>query len=256
MKSGHKSSINKGPRPSKDVKFCSYIVLVSWLLICGWVIFLWYCWKSGLLLSSRMPNLLSVVNKTEHSIIDKINKIRTTVHERPKVIPQEQILTPMSHSPQSGIHVIFSTDCSEFQDWQTIVVFHSATVVGQEGSITRIASGCSEEKKEMLTKLYKRLYPQYHVHFTPDFKSDKKTNRRYDFYNKPYGLEHWLDNTTPPIGDDVIIALIDPDFVFLRPLTAKVEGEPNVLYTSGKQSDIFKEVGRGVSMFSCTCYRS
>lgn len=57
-------------------------------------------------------------------------------------------------------HIVFSTDCSFFQDWQTLLVFHSATVVKQQGTITRIASGCSVEKKTELVNLYKKLYPK------------------------------------------------------------------------------------------------
>jgi hypothetical protein len=59
-------------------------------------------------------------------------------------------------------------------------VFHSATVVGQVGKVTRIASGCDEEKQEILKNLYKKLYPsgEYTAHFTPDFKKDEKTNKK------------------------------------------------------------------------------
>lgn len=77
-----------------------------------------------------------------------------------------------------AVHVVFSTDCSAYQDWQTLVVFHSAKVVGQKGSITRIASGCDEAKQLELTKLYKTLHPEYSVHFTPDFKKDAATNKK------------------------------------------------------------------------------
>ena len=85
------------------------------------------------------------------------------------------------------MHVVFSTDCTFFQDWQTMLVFYSAMAVGQKGAITRIASGCDEAKQATLVALYKKLFPKYHVHFTPDFKKDKKSGKKYDFYNKPYG---------------------------------------------------------------------
>ena len=132
--------------------------------------------------------------------------------------------------PKGQVHVIFSTDCNPFQDWQSIVVFHSARTVGQVGPVTRIASGCSEEKKVELTALYKKLYPEYHVHFTPDFKKDEKTGKSYHFYNKPYGLQHWLQYADPPIPDHTIVALIDPDMVFLRPISTQVAGLDNILY--------------------------
>ena len=64
----------------------------------------------------------------------------------------------------------------------------SAIQVKQKGQITRIASGCAPEKKLELQNLYKKLFPKYHVHFTPDFKKDGKTKQSYDFYNKPYGM--------------------------------------------------------------------
>jgi hypothetical protein len=130
------------------------------------------------------------------------------------------------------MHVVFSTDCSFFQDWQTLLIFHSAIEVGQKGGITRIASGCDEEKQKELIALYAKIYPMYSVHFTPDFKTDKKTAESYDFYNKPYGVQHWLDFAVPPIQDGVVIAIIDPDMVFLRPLTNRIK-EDNSIFSDG-----------------------
>ena len=136
--------------------------------------------------------------------------------------------------PEENIHVVFSTDCSEYQDWQTIVVFHSATVVGQKGRITRIASGCSEEKAAELATLYHALYPHglYTAHFTPDFKSDGKSKKKYDFYNKPYGMKHWLEQAQPPIPPNMIIALLDPDMILLRPITPMIKGNNNNLFNT------------------------
>lgn len=147
------------------------------------------------------------------------------------------VKTGLVPPPQDDMfHVVFSTDCSHFQDWQSLLMFYSAVQVGQPGTLTRIASGCNEKQMQYLKELYAKMYPHYHVHFTPDFKKDEKTGKKYDFYNKPYGLEHWLDNADPPIKDGVVIALIDPDMIFLRPLTANIKGEANQIlqdaYTS------------------------
>ena len=164
---------------------------------------------------------------------------------------------PIAHLPggpntlvsteKHDIHTIFSTDCTPYQDWQTLVLFHSAVIVGQKGPITRIASGCDDEQKDQLTKLYKTLYPQYHVHFTPDFKKDDKTGKKYDFYNKPWGLKHWLDYAHPPIHSSVVIALIDPDMIFLRPLTTKIRGMDNNLYDKKnvKEEELWVKVEKG-----------
>ena len=112
----------------------------------------------------------SVINKTEHSLLRFRHKVAT-----PMSVPLLE-----ESKMKDEIHVIFSTDCSPYQDWQTLVVFHSAKVVGQKGRITRIASGCDTEKQESLLKFYAHLYPNgvYTAHFTPDFKKDEKTNKK------------------------------------------------------------------------------
>eukprot|EP01038_Epipyxis_sp_PR26KG_P011460 gene11460-15352_t len=142
--------------------------------------------------------------------------------------PEYLIKAPIDNN--EDIHCIFSTDCSFFQDWQTLMVFHSAKSVGQQGTITRIASGCTDDKQKELTELYQKLFPEYHVHFTPNYKKDKKSGKSYDFYNKPYGMKHFLDNANPPVKDGVVLALLDPDFIFLRPLTVKIARQINNIY--------------------------
>lgn len=154
------------------------------------------------------------------------------------------VKTAEVESYEDNLHVVFSTDCTFFQDWQSLVMFYSAVAVGQKGPITRIASGCNSEKKEVLTKLYAKLFPQYFVHFTPDFKTDKETSESYEFYNKPYGVEHWLDNADPIVPDGVVIAILDPDMMFLRPLTTKVQTD-NSLFLAGS-TNIPSIVKKGV----------
>ncbi len=89
-----------------------------------------------------------------------------------------QQVEPVETEEDGQMHVVFSTDCSGYQNWQTLLLFHSAQVVGQKGRITRIASGCDETQQAELTALYKKLYPKYGAHFTPDFKKDAKTNKK------------------------------------------------------------------------------
>ena len=66
-----------------------------------------------------------------------------------------------------------------------------------------------------------------------------------DFYNKPRGLKHWLEFANPPVQEDCVIALIDPDFVFLRPITSLVAGQPANIYDRSLQSEIFPKVVEG-----------
>ena len=56
------------------------------------------------------------------------------------------------------VRVVFSTDCTPYQDWQSEVVFNSADVVGHRGPVTRVASGCSPEKEAALRQRYAALY--------------------------------------------------------------------------------------------------
>ena len=48
------------------------------------------------------------------------------------------------------MHVTFSTDCSSYQIWQSLVLSYTSTIVKQKGYIIRIASGCDEANKAEL----------------------------------------------------------------------------------------------------------
>ncbi|KAJ1444924.1 hypothetical protein M885DRAFT_551527 [Pelagophyceae sp. CCMP2097] len=145
-----------------------------------------------------------------------------------------------AQAASARVHVVFSTDCSPYQDWQTEVVFHSAQLVGQRGPITRIASGCEEARQQHLRQRYSLLYPNrpYYIHFTPDF-SGAGSGSTYKFYNKPGGMEHWL--ASADAAKVPVIALIDPDFIFLRPLTDVVDDDALVFppWTRVSLADFF-----------------
>ena len=174
-----------------------------------------------------------------------IDQLRGSVNHAHKDI--QEVLATDKAEGKDEIHVIFSTDCSPYQDWQTLTLFYSATVVGQKGPITRIASGCDDTKKRELTSLYAKLYPSYFVHFTPDFKKDAKTNKKYDFYNKPWGVKHWLEHANPPVPTDIIIALLDPDMIFLRPITIEIKNQKNAIWNKNlKKSEMIDKVGAAV----------
>ena len=68
-----------------------------------------------------------------------------------------------------------------------------------------------------------------------------------DFYNKPWGLKHWLENAVPKISDDTIVALLDPDMILIRPITTRVRGVQNNLYDrSLKDADLPERVAEGI----------
>jgi peptidyl serine alpha-galactosyltransferase len=217
----------------------------------------------GIILKESSPLIPTKdISKGNEISLPELSHLRSTLTKPPIINPSNQLPpletpshpSPPTHSSSSPsldsdekIHSIFSTDCSPFQDWQTLLLFHSAKVVKQKGPITRIASGCTEEKKMKLIQLYHDLHPEYHVHFTPDFSIDQKTKKRYEFYNKPYGLLHWLENANPPIPPNTIIALLDPDFIFIRPLTTKISLSDILFSSPVQEQDIifFSHIQKG-----------
>jgi hypothetical protein len=140
-------------------------------------------------------------------------------------------------------HVIFSTDCSAFQHWQSYLLFYSAYKVGQPGTVTRIASGCSDEDevqvKEFQAGIAKHMSPNFRLHLTPHFSKVKDgegndTGTDYKFFNKPFGVLHWLENSVEKIADDDIVILLDPDQVFTRPITNNFSNSNNNLMVGTK----------------------
>jgi hypothetical protein len=155
------------------------------------------------------------------------------------------------------LHLVFSTDCSLYQHWQSYALYYSAVQVKQRGKITRIISGCTEQQMKQMIQWHKQnVLPlsqekqKFTLHFTPDY--DHPILKTYVYVNKPFGLLHYFENydegnteegfsvstfhlqtqqtqlsnnrtTTRKLSkylnSDDIIAVIDPDMVFLRPLT-------------------------------------
>jgi hypothetical protein len=99
-------------------------------------------------------------------------------------------------------HIVFSTGCSEFQDWQSIGVYSSAKAVGQRGIITRIASGCTKDQEAALTHAMSHLpYPtKWRIHFAPNTDVKDHSGHFYKYANKPLGMMHWLMHAEPKVG--------------------------------------------------------
>lgn len=89
-------------------------------------------------------------------------------------------------------HLVFSTGCSEFQDWQSIGVYSSAEAVGQRGVITRIASGCKPEQEKAIRHAMSHLPKRCRVHFAPGTQVKDHAGHNYKYANKPLGMMHWL----------------------------------------------------------------
>ncbi|CAB9530622.1 expressed unknown protein [Seminavis robusta] len=151
-------------------------------------------------------------------------------------------------------HIIFSTGCSAFQDWQSyIFFFHAAKVLKRTSppksgmantEVTRVASGCgSDADAEAMQALHREqikiMNPNFHLHITPDFSTVHGSTKPYKYFNKPYGTKHWMehvlgytkDETTGkpndnPQHDNDIVILMDPDQIILRPFTNDFSQHP------------------------------
>jgi len=111
------------------------------------------------------------------------------------------------------VHTVFSVDGSLYQRWQADLLAHSHRKVGQPGPLTRLWS--SDRRPTDFAGLTFRATPYSRHPISGD---------RYAPYNKPRALHDWLWET-PPTED--VLLLLDPDCVFLAPLTVRVDrGNP------------------------------
>ena len=131
-------------------------------------------------------------------------------------------------------HMVFSTSCSPFQNWQGLAFFYFARKVRQPGTITRLVSGCSPEDEKRLKTIHEeRVVPlaiegvqEFELHVTPNFDDSAGGDQKY--FNKPNGLLHWMEQKlgfkagSDHEQDDDIVIIVDPDMMLLRPITDDV----------------------------------
>ena len=122
-------------------------------------------------------------------------------------------------------HIVFSTGCSSFQDWQSYIFFYQAMKIKQSGTITRIVSGCDAKEEATLRQIFEEtivpMSDRFKIHFTPDFAKILKPGINYPYFNKPCGMKHWLEQALGfpdnPQNEDAIVILMDPDQAIMRP---------------------------------------
>lgn len=98
-------------------------------------------------------------------------------------------------------HVIFSTGCSIYQDWQSYVFFYFAMKSKQPGTITRIVSGCNDGDEAKLRHVFEEqiqpMSTHFKIHFTPDY-SKLKPGKNFPYFNKRTSLR-CLDSVLVPL---------------------------------------------------------
>ena len=167
----------------------------------------------------------------------------TAKNQQGTLMREKQALRKRSgHQSRVNYHTLFSTTCSDQQDWESYVFFYHSWKVKQPGTVTRLASGCSKEQARTLTEFHathiQTMSDTFHLHLTPDYSRIRLDKGRfgYKYMNKPFsvldwmehvlGLNHTTSQPVPPEIENDIIILMDPDMILLRPMTHDFRNEP------------------------------
>lgn len=185
--------------------------------------------------------------------------IPSSVTQGVSLIPPEEDAKLIRDTDGQMYHLIFSTDCGTYQHWQSYLTFFRAMKVRQPGTVTRIASGCTEEEKIVIEAWFKNhvqhMSSRFHLLLTPHFSGVKDADGNiigdYKFFNKPFGLKYWLEHSDlvdfnngefPKTKDDIVI-LIDPDMSMMRPITKDFTSDKDVVIAPFRKEHL---VGRTV----------
>ena len=85
---------------------------------------------------------------------------------------QDKAVLPARGADEDDVvHIVFSTDCSGYQHWQSIALWYAAQSAGHPGPVTRVASGCSQdEDMRLIADEFSRIdggRNRFRAHFTP-----------------------------------------------------------------------------------------
>lgn len=111
--------------------------------------------------------------------------------------------TSIAAQAKSNVHVVFSTECYDYFDWQSATLLDSARRVGLDAPITRLMA-CDYPNPSGLD-----IVEDTFVH--PNYARSEKTGDYYPPHNKPKSLELWLEHTST---DAEYILILDTDMVF------------------------------------------
>ncbi|XP_020232502.1 peptidyl serine alpha-galactosyltransferase isoform X1 [Cajanus cajan] len=104
------------------------------------------------------------------------------------------------------IQTLFSVECQNYFDWQTVGLMHSFRKAKQPGHITRLLS-CTEEQKKTYRGMH--LAPTFEV---PSISKHPTTGDWYPAINKPAGVLYWLKHSKEAENIDWVI-ILDADMI-------------------------------------------
>ncbi|XP_074559576.1 peptidyl serine alpha-galactosyltransferase isoform X1 [Curcuma longa] len=109
------------------------------------------------------------------------------------------------------IHTLFSVECQNYFDWQTVGLMHSYHKSLQPGPITRLLS-CTDEERRQYQGM--GLAPTFEV---PSMSRHPETGDWYPAINKPAGVVHWLKYSEDADNVDWVV-ILDADMIIRGPI--------------------------------------
>lgn len=146
------------------------------------------------------------------------------------------------------MHIIFSSGCNYFQHWQSELLLATASYVGQRGRLTRIVSGCHDKGAEHISHRHQTFPPGLNDVLVPLVELNRSVNDAFGLFvtptfegakdfpwiNKPSSIAHFIKHARPELdrmGEQVIV-ILDPDFVFVEPITQMPLPESAIIVSS------------------------
>jgi len=116
------------------------------------------------------------------------------------------------------VHFIYTTGCNQYQLIQAVTLDHSWRLAGNRGRLTRIAVGCEDAKaRALLESSPLQDDPDFAVFFAEgSLMTMPGTKDQYPARSRPYAIMQWLEAKR---AREPTIAILDPDFVWQRPLS-------------------------------------
>lgn len=109
------------------------------------------------------------------------------------------------------VHTLFSVECQNYFDWQTVGLMNSYRKARQPGPITRLLS-CTDDEKKKYRGMH--LAPTFEV---PSMSRHPKTGDWYPAINKPAGVVHWLKHSKEAKNVDWVV-ILDADMIIRGPI--------------------------------------
>lgn len=130
-----------------------------------------------------------------------------------------------SHGKGGQLHFAWVTDCSEYQEWQSLTllwsIYHHQ---GPSTAVTRLISGCGAPEEQRRRDVHGQLFGDrsLELFFTSAHIRDEALNDTYPPYNRPHSVKLWT--VAARIPPETMVVFLDPDMVMLSPLTLPMAG--------------------------------